>query len=87
MQSPSSPTKAALNQLVKGAELGFHDMAILKEEMKTFRAIYEDQAKKKKRSTRQLATTDGLSIQEGLERFQRENEVYEAQDTIPIDPA
>jgi hypothetical protein len=87
MQSPSSPTKAALNQLVKGAELAFHDMAILKEEMKTFRAIYEDQAKKKKRSTRQLATTEGLSIQEGLERFQRENEVYEAQDTIPIDPA
>lgn len=43
--------------------------------------------RKRKNSTRQPVIIESLSIQEGLGQSRRENEIQEAQDTIPISPA
>jgi hypothetical protein len=86
-QSPSSSLETRLDKLIKGHELHLNELILAREEIRELRASNEKQLQKRKRSTRQLATAEGFTIQEGLERFQRENEVHEAQDTIPIDPA
>lgn len=42
---------------------------------------------KKKYSNKQIAHTEGLSIQEGLELIQQENRAQEAHDTVPAELA
>jgi len=81
-QSPPSPTKSALNQLVKGCEMAMNSAIILTKENRDLRAAHEKQARKKKRSKRRITHTGGLSIQEGIELMQQRNGVQEAQDTI-----
>ena len=81
-QSPPSPTKSALNQLVKGCEMAMNSAIILTKENRDLRAAHEKQARKKKRSKRQITHTGSLSIQEGIELMQQRNGVQEAQDTI-----
>ena len=57
------------------------------DEIHKHRANSEWISQRKKCSNRQRALTEVLPIEEGLERFQHENKVDEAQDTLPIDPA
>ena len=85
-QSPSSSLETRLYKLIKGHELHLNELILAREEIHELRISNEKQLQKQKHSNRQL-TTAGLTIQEGLEQFQRADEVYEAQDTIPIDPA
>ena len=86
-QSPPSSLEARLDKIIKGHELALNEAVLAREEIRTLRASNEWQLQKRKRSTRQLATAEGFTIQEGLEQFQRENRSDEAQDTISIDPA
>jgi len=86
-QSPSSLLETRLDKLIKGHELALNELVLAREEIRKFRADNEWQGQKRKRSSRQLAIAEGPSLQEGLEQFQHENEVYEAQDALPIDPA
>lgn len=86
-QSPFPLLEARLDKIIKGHELTLNELILAKEEIRKHRANNEWRSQKQKKSARQLATEEGLSLQEGLDRFQRENEVQEAQDTIPIDPA
>jgi hypothetical protein len=84
-QSPSSPTKTALNQLVKGCEMVYNNGAFLAQENQYLRATINELQQKKKRSKRQITHTEGFSVQEAREYIQHENEVKEAQDTILVD--
>jgi hypothetical protein len=86
-QSPSSSLETRLDKLIKGHELHLNELVLAREEIRKFRADNEWKGQKRKRSNRQLAIAEGPAIQEGLERFQHENEVHKAQDALPIDPA
>ena len=82
-QSPSSTTKYALDQLIKGCEIAINGGALLAKENQDLRAAHEKQVQKKKRSTRQIATQEGHSIQEGQSLLQSRNQVEEAIATTP----
>jgi hypothetical protein len=86
-QSPLLLLDTRLDKLIKGHELALNELVLAREEIRKLRANNEWEGKKRKRSTRQLAITEGPAIQEGLGEFQRENEAYEAQDVLPIDSA
>ncbi|KAJ8225492.1 hypothetical protein LV156_009112, partial [Aspergillus fumigatus] len=79
--------EARLDKIIKGHELTLNELVLARDEIRRYRANNEWQGQKRKRSTRQLAMEEGPPIQEGLERFQRENEVDEVQNALPIDPA
>ena len=86
-QSPSSPTKTALNQLVKGCEVAMNGAVLLAKENQDLRMAHEKEIQKRKRSRRQMANIEGLSIQEGQELVQGENQGQEVQEPIPMEPA
>lgn len=64
-----------------------NQFVLAEEEIHNSRSFHQKQFQKQKCPTVQLATTEGLTIQEDPEQFQHEDEVYGAQDTISIDPA
>ena len=86
-RSPLPLLEARLDKIIKGHELALNELLLTKEEIRKYRANNEWESEKRSKSTRQLAIEEGSSLREGLELFQRGNEVQEAQDTIPIDPA
>ena len=61
-QSPSSPTKTALNQLIKGCEIAINSGILLTKENQDLQAAHKKQVQKKKQSTRQIAIQEGLSV-------------------------
>lgn len=83
-QSPPSPTKTALNQLVKGFEIALNGAAILAKENQDLRAAHEKKLQKSKRSKAQIASAEGLSIEEGHALVQNRNQVEEDIQTGPI---
>jgi hypothetical protein len=83
-QSPSSPTKTALDQLVKGFEITLNGAAILAKENQDLRAAHKKTVQKRKRSKAQIASTEGLSIAEGHALVQSRNQVEEAIQTRPV---
>ena len=85
--SPSPPTKAALDQLVKGCEMAMNSAILLAKENQDLRATNEKRRQKRRRSTRQIAHTEGLSIQEGQELLQHGNEAREVLNSVPAGPA
>jgi hypothetical protein len=87
-QSPPSPTKTALNQLVKGFEIALNGAAILAKENQDLRTAHEKEVQKRKRSKAQIASAEGLSIKEGQALVQSKNQVEEAIQTgsIPNTP-
>jgi hypothetical protein len=64
-----------------------NELVLARDEIRKHRADNEWKGQKRKHSNRQLAIAEGPAVQEGLEQFQHENEVYNAQDVLPIDPA
>jgi hypothetical protein len=82
-QSPPSPTNRALNQLVKGFEIALNGAAILAKENQDLRAAHEKELQKRKRSKAQIASAEGLSIEEGHTLVQSRNQVEEAIQTGP----
>ena len=86
-QSPSSSLEQRLEKLIKGHELHLNELTLAREELRKLRASNKKQVQKRKRSARQLASAEGLTIQEGLEQFQRINEASEAHDTLSTDSA
>ena len=86
-QSPLSPTKSALNQLIKGCEMAMNSGIILAKENQDLQAAHEKHIQKRKRSTKQIAVQEGLSIQEGQGLLQSRNQADEAVSTIPAESA
>ena len=68
-QSPLSSLEQRLEKLIKGHELHLNKLVLAREEIHELRASNKKQIQKQKRSARQLATTQGFTIQEGLEQF------------------
>ena len=85
--SPPTPTKSAMNQLVKGCQMAMNSATILAKENHDLQAANERQQQKRKQSNRQIAYTGGLSVQEAHGIIQSENNAQEASTTIPGGPA
>jgi hypothetical protein len=64
--SPPSPIKSMLDQIIKGHCLSLHNTALLAQEVSNLRMANEKIVKKRNRTTRQLPNRDGLTIEEGL---------------------
>ncbi|KAG2000748.1 hypothetical protein GB937_010876 [Aspergillus fischeri] len=58
--SPSSPSKRALEQLIKGCEIALHSAALLAKENHDLRLANEKEKQKRKRSRRQMTPNEGL---------------------------
>ena len=86
-QSPSSPTKSALDQLIKGCEIAMNGGILLAKENQDLRAAHEKKVKKKKCSTKQIAIQEGLSIQEGRSLLQSRSQVEETIAPVPAETA
>jgi hypothetical protein len=86
-QSPSSTTKRALNQLLKGCEMAMNSAVLLAKENQDLRAANEKQRQKRKRSNRQIACTEGLSIQEGQNLLESRDQVDEGVAPLPAGTA
>jgi hypothetical protein len=85
--SPPTPSKAALDQLIKGCEMAMNNAILLAKENRDLRAAHEKQLQKRKQSRRQIEAAEGFSIQEGQEFIQQRNQAAEAIPTIPTDQA
>ncbi|CDM37860.1 Probable transposable element [Penicillium roqueforti FM164] len=77
-----SPSKRALNQLIKGCELAMHSAILLAKENKDLRDENENKKQKRARSRRQIPAEEGLSVQEASEIIARLVEALE----IPLHP-
>jgi hypothetical protein len=85
MESTHSPLpliEARLDKIIKGHESTLNELVLARDGIRKHRAENEWKGQKRKRSPRQLAIAEGSSLQEGLERFHRENEVVEGQDAL-----
>jgi hypothetical protein len=68
--SPPTPTKQALDQLVKGCQLAMHSAVILAQENQELWVANEKQAKNSKRSKKQIPHQGSLTIEEGAQLLQ-----------------
>jgi hypothetical protein len=60
--SPPTPTKAALDQIIKGCEMAMNNAILLTKENQDLHAVHEKQLQKRKRSRRQIESIEGFSI-------------------------
>jgi len=63
--SPPTPTKQALDQLVKGCQLAIYSAVILARENQELRVANKKQVKNSKRSKKQIPHQGSLTIKEG----------------------
>ena len=75
--SPPSPSKTAVDQIIKGAYISMHNAAILAQENAVLRHANEKKRQKRTRSNRQIVHEGGLSIAEGLQLAQQLNQPVE----------
>jgi hypothetical protein len=80
--SPPTPTKAVLDQIIKGCEMAMNNAVLLAKENQDLCATHEKQLQNRKRSRRQIEAAEGFSIQEGQEFIQQQNQAAEAIPTI-----
>lgn len=78
----SSSTGDALNQLIKGCELAMSNAVLLAKENSDLRAAHDKAQLKRKRSRRQIARAEGLSVQEARALRQGENRQSEVQEGV-----
>jgi hypothetical protein len=65
--SPPSPIKTMLDQIIKGSYLSLHGAALLAQDNANLRMANEKIVKKRNRSTRQIPCEEGLTVEEGLQ--------------------
>ena len=80
--SPPSPAKSAMDQLIKDCQMAMNSATILTKENHDLQAANEKLQQKRKCSNRQIAYTGGLSIQEAQGLIQHEDEAQEASTAI-----
>jgi hypothetical protein len=76
--SPPSPSKAMLDQIIKGHCIALHNTALLANEVTNLRATNERIKKKRNRSTRQIPCEEGLTVEEGLQLIAQQDLPVEA---------
>jgi hypothetical protein len=64
--SPPSPSKTILDQLIKGHYLSLHNTALLAEDNENLRMANEKMIKKRNRSTKRIPCAEGLTIEEAI---------------------
>lgn len=77
-RSPTSPSKRALNQLIKGCQVAMHNAILLAKENKELRDENEKKKQKRTRSRRQIPAEEGLSVQEASALIMQQQEAIEA---------
>jgi hypothetical protein len=82
-RSPSSPSKRAVNQLEKAAELALYSAAQLTDEVNKLRAANIKGRQEKKGSKQQMAPNHGLSIQEARDLIAQRNEAQTIEE-VPV---
>ena len=78
-RSPTSPSKRALDEFIKGCELAIYNASLLVNENCTLRAAIKNDRQKKGRSKRQMTPTEGLSFQEARDLISLRNEQLEVE--------
>jgi hypothetical protein len=66
-QSPSRPSKEALEKLIKGCEIALYNAALLAKENHDLRLGNEKEKQKRKRSKRPMTPNESLSVQEATD--------------------
>jgi transposase len=85
-ESPPTPTKRAVNQVIKGCQLAMNSAIFLAHENEQLRAANEKQKQKRRRSNRQIAHLGGLSVQEAQELTQAPEPIPEPPAPAPAPP-
>ena len=85
--SPPTPSKTALNQLVKGCEMAMSSAIILAKENQDLHIAHEKRVQKRKHSNKQIAIQEGLSIEGGQSLLESRNQAEEAIPAQPAEPA
>jgi hypothetical protein len=80
--SPPTPTKQALDQLVRGCQLAMHSAVILARENQELRMANEKQVKISKRSKKQIPHQGSLTIEEGAQLLQAAQVAGEAMEEV-----
>jgi hypothetical protein len=80
--SPPTPSKLMLDQIIKGCAVTMHNAALLAQENANLRAANEKKRQKRNRSTRQIAHEGGLSVEEGLQLAQQQNQQVEGEGVV-----
>jgi hypothetical protein len=91
--SPPTPSKIMLDQIIKGHYISLHNTALLAQENANLRAANEKKRQKRNRLTRQIPCNSGLTVEEGLQLVQQLDQPVEAtavvlhtQGELPIQP-
>jgi hypothetical protein len=91
--SPPTPSKIMLDQIIKGHYISLHNTALLAQENANLRAANEKKRQKRNRSTRQIPCNSGLTVEEGLRLVRQLDQPVEAtavvshtQGELPIQP-
>jgi hypothetical protein len=69
-QSPPTPTKQALDQLIKGCQLAMHNAVILARENHDLRVANKKELQKRTKSKKQLSHEGSLIVEEGRQLLQ-----------------
>lgn len=69
--SPPTPSKLALDRIIKSCYISMHSAALLAQEVTNLRAANEKKRQKRTRSSRQIPHEGGLSVEEGLQLAQQ----------------
>jgi len=69
--SPPSPSKTMLDQIIKGHCMALHNTALLAQENTDLRAANEKKRQKRNRSNRQIPCDSGMTVEEGLQLVQQ----------------
>lgn len=75
--SPPSPSKTAVDQIIKGTYISMHNAAILAQENTVLRHANKKKCQKRTRSNRQIVHKGDLSIAEDLQLAQQLNQPVE----------
>jgi hypothetical protein len=73
-QSPSTPSKRALDELIKGCEIAIYNAAFTLKELNDIRTETQVQKQKKSRSKRQMIPNKGLQVQEARDPITLKNQ-------------
>lgn len=84
---PLSVLEMHMDKMVKGHGMTLSEAIIAKHEIWEMQASLEKHLQERNQSRKQIATEEGLSIQEGQSLLQSRNQVEEAIHTVSAEPA
>jgi hypothetical protein len=80
--SPPSPSKTMLDQIIKGHCVVLYNAALLAQENANLRTVNEKVVKKCTRSTKQIPCEEGITVEEGLQLVNQLNQPVESNQVL-----